>query len=161
MRGRQLIAIAVTAVALNSCSRNHEQPMAPEPPLIVEFVADQPEFRGDENVMATLSNHSSVTVYFDYQCPAPPLEREVAGEWAIEGPRFAVACPAVGPSLEPSGTPISPGKTVRVGIPRNILYEDLNPGSYRFLASVSRTQVLDRSAEVFRTPPFLVLARNP
>src|SRR2546425_113370 len=84
VRGRQLIAIAVTAVALNSCSRNHEQPMAPEPPLIVEFVADQPEFRGDENVMATLSNHSSVTVYFDYQCPAPPLEREVAGEWALE-----------------------------------------------------------------------------
>lgn len=154
MRGRQLIAIAVTAVALNACGR---KPTAPEPPLIVEFVADRPEFRANENVMATLSNHSSVTVYYDYPCPAPPLEREVAGEWVREFPRFVVACLA----SEPPPTPISPGETVRVGIPRNILSEDLNPGSYRFQASVSRSHVPDRRSEVFRTPPFLVLARSP
>ena len=142
---RRLGACAILlCLAVAGCG--HTTINRPDPSI--EFEPTQPVFHADQDIVAVLKNHSTLTLMVAGRvCPGPVIERSDGGSWTAVPIHYVVACPLDVPApLE-----FPPGATATYKLARATYQDDLAPGTYRLAAWVSN--------RIHPSQPFTVVAR--
>ena len=155
MRRVTLLALASAAVLLAGCDKNPTGFLKSPPvsPGYVAFVPSKAEYRQDEDITATLANHSVLTLYVYRSCPPVDLQLEINGGWEPFVPQWVIVCPLTFDIPAPIAVP--PGAEIPFTLLRNNYHDDLSPASYRFVVYEAKGGV----NSPIHSEPFLIQPR--